>query len=366
MKTNDLRLLKALYKIHARSGKEDKMRAFVKKECEKRGAVCTNDKHGNLFAVKGKAETYPCICSHLDQVQWNHSNDFTVMRCGDVLFGYSPSRKKQEGLGADDKNGIWIALMMLERLDAVKCAFFVGEETGCVGSSKADLQWFADCRFLIQPDRRNGKDLINSITSAICSKKFLKDIKYKDYGYKLTEGLSTDVGTLSHRGVGLACINVSCGYYAPHTDEESTSVSELEHTLGFVQHICEDCKDVYKHTYKAPVYTTIRSNNTYGLYGSYGSYNSYGSYYGKDGWSWGDKRENKTITDLRFDSDCRTIRSYIRSSADPSFEKMTRSTNDWGYPIFFYEKDMDMLRLMYEDIENELRDEPKLKSALPF
>jgi hypothetical protein len=36
-----------------------------------------------------------------------------------------------EGLGADDKNGIWIALQCLKKYDTVKVAFFVSEEVGC-------------------------------------------------------------------------------------------------------------------------------------------------------------------------------------------------------------------------------------------
>ena len=76
----------------------------------------------------------------------------------------------------------------------LKVALFVEEETGCQGSNQADMDFFKDCRFVIQPDRRGYKDLITTIGwTDLCSDEFLKAIGYEKFGYQETEGLFTDV-----------------------------------------------------------------------------------------------------------------------------------------------------------------------------
>ena len=247
-----MELLKQLYEIHSPSGSEKKMKKFVKNYIREvcPDATISHDNAGNVYVTKGESDTYPCIVAHLDQVQKTHSKDFTVMQCGDRIFGYSPSRGCTEGLGADDKNGIWIALKCIQRFDVMKLAFFVGEEVGCVGSSKCDISFFKDCRFIIEPDRKGGHDFIQSMSmTKVCSDEFRDATNYKDYGYSLAEGLLTDVLCLVEDGVGISCINLSCGYYKPHTDEESTSWDELVNCLALVWNIINTCTKVYPHKY---------------------------------------------------------------------------------------------------------------------
>ena len=123
-----------LYNIASPSGKEKLMARYIMAELKKMGVACRKDRTGNIYAVKGNADTNPC---------W-------VQR-----------KKPQTGIGADDKNGIWICFKMLERFKNMKCAFFVGEETGCVGSGRADMDFFNDCRFVIQCDRRGNRALVH-------------------------------------------------------------------------------------------------------------------------------------------------------------------------------------------------------------
>ena len=157
-------LLFQLYAIHSPSGNEKKMRKFLRKQANKCGATSVEtDAYGNLLIVKGESDTYPCLAAHMDQVQNNHSKDFRVVEIEDDVLGWSPKCHSQQGLGADDKNGIFICLELLRKYDIMKVAFFVGEETGCQGSSKVDLEFFKDCRFIIQPDRKGGHDLITSM-----------------------------------------------------------------------------------------------------------------------------------------------------------------------------------------------------------
>lgn len=264
-----MELLKSLYEIHSPSGNEKKLKRFIKKWVANNieGVECTWDNAGNVYFTKGISETYPVVVAHLDQVQKAHSKDFKAVITEDIVFGYSPSEKEYQGLGADDKNGLWIALKCLQTFDVIKVAFFVGEEIGCVGSSKCDMDFFADARFVVEPDRRGSNDLITEISGYdIASEAFLNAFDYASFGYKKTSGLMTDVLELTERGVGVACINMSCGYYNPHSDEEFTVISDLLNALDLVEHIITTCTDVYTH--KA----------TY----SYGGYNGkWSNYYGR-------------------------------------------------------------------------------------
>lgn len=245
-----MELLKTLYSIYSPSGNEKKMRRFIKRWINNNipQAEVTTDAKGNIYVTKGKAENYPCIVAHLDQVQKTHSKDFVCIESEDVIFGYSPKNHRQEGLGADDKNGIWIALKCLEKYDYMKAAFFVEEEIGCRGSSLANTTFFADCRFVIQCDRRGNNDLITSISfTELCSKEFIEAVGYENFGYKPEDGMMTDVLELKERGIEVSCINMSCGYYRPHTDQEFTDKNELLNCQKFVEHIIENCTAVYPH-----------------------------------------------------------------------------------------------------------------------
>lgn len=246
-----MKLLLDLYKTFSPSGKEQEMRKFivwwVKENC--RNTMVAKDKKGNLYITKGKATTYPCLCAHLDQVQKVHALDFEVCRSEDILFGYSKTFKSYQGLGADDKNGIWVCLKCLEKYDAIKVAFFVDEERGCVGSQKAVMSFFDDCRFVLQIDRKNGGDFISNIGgwTPLCSKEFIEAVQMEKFGYKEESGLMTDVQCLKENGLKVSAANISCGYYNPHTDTEFTLWSELQNCRAFVEHIIETCQNVYPH-----------------------------------------------------------------------------------------------------------------------
>ncbi len=247
----NIELLKSLYKTYSPSGKEWKIINFIRSYVKGLpGKIkLKSDKYGNLYMTKGKAETFPCVVAHLDQVSHcHHSKDFMVIETDELLFGYSPKNRRFENLGSDDKNGIWIALQCLEKYDSIKVAFFREEEIGCVGSTNADMTFFYDCRFIIQPDRRGNSDLITNIGfTDICSDQFIADIQPEKFGYAPTTGAMTDVEQLTEQGVGISCINLSCGYYNPHSDEEITNKADLFKCLKFVEHIIEKCTTSYPH-----------------------------------------------------------------------------------------------------------------------
>ena len=166
----------------------------------------------------------------------------------------------------------------LDKYEVIKCVFFVQEESGCIGSSNCNLEFFNDCRFVLQCDRRGSSDLITSVyITDLCSEEFLEQTNYKKFGYKETDGMLTDVYTLKTDGLNVSCLNISCGYYNPHSEEEYTVFSDLVNCLNFVQNIIENCTDVYTH-----ICQEVKSYSNYsGLkWGGYGS--NYHSKYWSD------------------------------------------------------------------------------------
>lgn len=246
-----MELLKELYKIYSPSGKEKGMRKFivqwVKDHC--RNTMVSKDAKGNLYITKGKSDSYPCLCAHMDQVQRLHSADFTVCQTEEILFGYSPKNKQYEGLGADDKNGVWVCLKCFQKYDAIKVVFFVEEEIGCGGSQQAVMSFFDDCRYVIQIDRKNGGDFITTIGgwTELCSREFIEAVNPLSFGYHEENGLMTDIEALKDNGLKVSAVNISCGYYNPHTDHEFTIIAEIQHCLAFVEYIIDTCVDVYPH-----------------------------------------------------------------------------------------------------------------------
>jgi hypothetical protein len=292
-----MKLFKKLAAIHSASHKEQPIIHYIMRwvKSSVKGAVIEYDHdNNNLYITKGEAETYPCMVAHLDQVQQRYPKDVKIVETEDIIFSYSPRFKRQCGLGADDKCGIWMALKMLQKHDAMKVAFFSGEEVGCCGSYEARMEFFGNVRFVIEPDRRGDYDLITSISRmSLCSDEFLQDIHYAAFGFEKTYGLMTDVMALKEQGLSVSCINVSCGYYEPHTENEFVVKAAMENTLDFIDNIITNCTKVYTHVAEVKPYGSTL--------GGFGFGDWFGKSYKSDSKS-GDTKSNKVRhDDLYFD-----------------------------------------------------------------
>ena len=238
-----------LYYVSSPSSKEKRMRKHIKEWLKSNvpDAQMHADKSG-IYVTKGSADSYPCVCAHIDEVHRERNKDFRVIKHEDYIFGYNVSSKEQYGIGADDKNGIWVAMQCLLRYDVLKVALFVGEEIGCVGSGDCNMAFFDDCRFVLQCDRRGSSDFITRASGwELCDDAFVEKIGIERFGYKVTSGLMTDVMELKARGLKVAACNLSCGYYNPHTCTETTVWSELCNCRDLVFHIIDSVTDVVPH-----------------------------------------------------------------------------------------------------------------------
>lgn len=265
----NLQTLKELYAISAPSGNEFKMVNYIDRKLKALGAITYRDSKNNLYAIKGKSDTYPCIVAHTDEVHRRKPKAFTIKEIGRVLIGFDQTNNQFAGIGADDKNGIWVALQCFEKYDVIKGAFFVEEETGCYGSSSAIMSFFDDARFVLQCDRMNGYDFItNAAGTKLASAAFVKAAMIERHGYRETTGSITDVMQLKENGLKVSACNISCGYHSPHTPHEHTNLDELANCLALVESIIENCLEVYPHRYEAPYYNKHTKQTNGGTYAS--------------------------------------------------------------------------------------------------
>ena len=249
-----MQLLRQLYSIHSETGSEWPMIQFVRDYINKRvpEAKMRFDKLGNLYIAKGKPGVgYPTLVCHLDQVQKLHSVDFEVREEDEKLYGWSEQNERREGLGADDKNGIYICLRCLEECPQLKVFMAVGEEKGCIGSNRADMSFFSDSLYVLEPDCKGGKEIHTNLRGIPCaSKEFEEVLQTEANGYIITDGKGSDILALTLNDIGVSCANIPAGYYQPHKDDEYTIVSELENTLRYIKSLLMHNHQRYPHHYK--------------------------------------------------------------------------------------------------------------------
>ena len=152
------------------------------------------------------------------------------------------------GCGADDKNGVWIVIWLLQSKPVLKVALFVQEErdgelAGCRGSRACSLSFFDNVKYILAVDRKGNSDVVISNKKSgmkLCEENFIPTWLLDKYGCQCVEGGRTDIIALKERGLNIPCCNISCGYYNAHKNEEYTVFSELEHALSFVSELIDN------------------------------------------------------------------------------------------------------------------------------
>ena len=258
----DLQLLSQLYAIHSPTGGEWQLICFIREYVATHipEAKVSIDRMGNLYIIKGVAGNgYPTLVCHLDQVQALHSDDFEVKREGDMLYGWSEQNQRREGLGADDKNGIFVCLRCLENCPQLKVFMAVGEEKGCIGSSRCDLSFFADSLYVLEPDCKGGEEIHVVLKDIPCASPDFEQallaansqFSILNCQLSITPGKGSDIFALTLSGIGVSCANIPAGYHHPHKDDEYTVLSDLDHTLAYVRHLVQTLHCRYPHGYKS-------------------------------------------------------------------------------------------------------------------
>lgn len=277
MKYNDLKCsLKEVLSTQATSYDYGDTLDFITAKCYELGASNVEiDQHDNLYVTKGKADVYPCVVSHTDTVH-DIYRGYKVYSVKGNFVAFDSDKMEQVGVGGDDKVGIWICLEALRHFDNIKVCFFAQEEIGCVGSSVADKDFFKDVGYAFECDRKGNNDFVQESSGVKMFGDTFKNListTLKKYGYSIKSGGLTDVHEIA-QDMGIACANMSCGYYNPHSKTEYVNIKDAIHTLGLVVDLIKTLGE------------TMHKHVAEHTYGGYYNYTGYGVS-SKNSWTWG-------------------------------------------------------------------------------
>ncbi|MBO5921131.1 MAG: hypothetical protein J6Q48_01925 [Bacteroidaceae bacterium] len=238
-----MELLKRFYEVNSKSGHEDQIKELFKAQLACLDIVVAEDAFGNIFITKGCADSFPCVTAHLDEV--HAPTERNIIVDGDLIYAVD-NKGESVGIGADDKNGLWIISHLLHTKPVLKAALFVqeerdGEMLGCRGSIACSLAFFDDVRYIIAVDRKGNNEVVTvgKGNICLCDYDFIPNDLLQKYNYVCVDGGRTDVVALKERGLHVPCCNISCGYYNAHKPDEYTVFAHLVTSLTFVSDVID-------------------------------------------------------------------------------------------------------------------------------
>lgn len=212
---------------------------------------------GNGF-IYAKGEMPIVLTAHMDTVHKERVNTTYEYKnaTGDYIIS-SP-----QGIGGDDRCGIYMIMNILRKGYRPYIVFCEDEEIGCVGSARfcqTDyIKELRECKYIIELDRAHSKDAVYYD----CDNPEFEAFITETTGYKTEWGSCSDISELCP-AIGIAGVNLSCGYYNAHQLDEYVNMTEMENTQDVVEKLLNtECVQ----------YEYIEAKHYYGNY--------YGNYYG--------------------------------------------------------------------------------------
>ena len=221
---------------------------------------------GFLYA---KGDIPVLLVAHMDTV--HKERCLNVIRVGNKFS--SP-----QGIGGDDRCGIFIIANLIKKYHC-SVLLLEDEEIGTIGArkfTKTDYINNLDVNFMIEFDRKGNNDAV----FYSCDNKDFTNHVLDNTGYKFAIGSWTDISVLMPASK-LCGVNLSCGYYNPHTLDEYVNYDEMLDTISAAEGlIMAECEKPFEYVAK-----TYQSSNYSSNFRSYGS-DDYGyyRYYNTDGY----------------------------------------------------------------------------------
>lgn len=218
-----------------------------------------------------------------------------------------------QGIGGDDRCGIYIILKILGMGYKPYVLFCEDEEKGGIGSSKfcrsKYIHDLKELKYFIGLDRRGQDDAVYYDCGNYDFKRFIET----ETEYKENWGSFTDICNLSDK-TDVASVNLSVGYYREHTIEEYINLKDMEYTLKMVQQLLEiDYSDMAGFDYQSE---WMWSDNCYDWL-SDGYYITFYDNTGMENEEYYDaENEYEAIGKLMFDYPDITLQHIVEISAD--------------------------------------------------
>ena len=251
-----------IIKIPTTSEKTYIMQEYIENRLKQMNVKYNKDNVGNIYYLK---KNQPLLSAHMDTV--GGLEDLAMLKYvtykNGQIYGFG-------NIGADDKCGIFIILKLLEKYgNKLNFIFSVDEEIGGIGINHIDKTQgtvLDMCLYGIVLDRRNSGDIIG-YNNNYCTENF-EDTIYttiSEFGYKPAIGSFSDADTLKDH---MSVINLSVGYYQPHTQNEFIIVKELINALNATDKIISTIRERFEKP-KPFIYTNRynrKYNNRYNEY----------------------------------------------------------------------------------------------------
>ena len=185
------------------------------------------------------------LTAHMDTVHKEQCKEIVVVKEKGKTVLSSP-----QGIGGDDRCGVWMIYMILTRTRYRPSVLFCeDEEIGGVGSNKfckTDyIKDLTELKYLVELDRANDKDAV----FYDCGNSAFMYYIESETGYKEAWGSFSDISHLSPDS-DVASVNLSCGYYKAHTVNEYVVFEEMYNTFKVVKKLLSKAKDAEEYDYQ--------------------------------------------------------------------------------------------------------------------
>ena len=202
------------------------------------------------------------LSAHLDKVDTNGRAVHFFKDDKECIRGYN-ERWEQTSLGADDKNGVWLILKLLEEGYDFDFIISQGEEVGGSNGIKTLEKSIEKslAEYCIVLDRKGAGDVLESGAGTTYCKTLAWNLcNFAELsgfaGFEVTSGSVSDTQTICKH---MESVNMSVAYYKPHTEHEYTDFARLLEIFEFLKeamdHFVHYPTPVDKYTVKSKSYT---------------------------------------------------------------------------------------------------------------
>lgn len=197
------------------------------------------------------------LVAHLDTVHKSSPSIICYSKDGNYMM--SP-----QGIGGDDRCGVYIILTLLAKLPFKPYVLFtMDEEIGGLGASAFINDYMVcndipDLKYIVEYDRKGNDDCVFYDCD---NEEFVNFVE--QFGFTESYGTFSDISVIAPE-LGVAAVNLSSGYYNPHTEHEYVSFNDMhdiiEKSLKMLNTDCE------QFIYKKKAYRSFGSSQYYSGY----------------------------------------------------------------------------------------------------
>lgn len=199
---------------------QEELKASLKEKLQRRYETVIAD-DGFLYAA---GEIPVILVAHLDTVHYEVPS--IICYSQDSRYVMSP-----QGIGGDDRCGVIAILSILQETSLRPHVIFCeDEETGGVGASKF-CKKIAEVKanYMIEIDRKGDNDCVFYDCDNPEFTEFVEG-----FGFKTEWGSFSDISTIAPH-LGIAAVNLSSGYYNPHTNYEYVDLVALRNVIDRIK-----------------------------------------------------------------------------------------------------------------------------------